>query len=99
MAESPAEIAASQRLRYQVFYEEMAAAPTLEMTRTAREFDSYDDYCDHLLVFDANQGAGPERVVGTYRLMRLGTFPMWSSYTNAPPRSIRAFRSLPSIGP
>ncbi len=70
LAESPAEIAASQRLRYQVFYEEMAAAPTLEMTRTAREFDSYDDYCDHLLVFDTNRGAGPEGVVGTYRLMR-----------------------------
>ena len=70
LAESEAEILASQRLRYEVFCEEMTAKPTSEMRRTRREFDSYDEYCDHLLVFDLERGQGPDGVVGTYRLMR-----------------------------
>ena len=70
LAESEAEVTASQGLRYEVFCEEMAAKPSLEMVRLRREFDSYDGYCDHLLVFDCERGQGPEAVVGTYRLMR-----------------------------
>lgn len=70
LAESEAEVTASQSLRYEVFCEEMAAKPSLEMMRARREFDSYDGYCDHLLVFDRERGHGPEAVVGTYRLMR-----------------------------
>ena len=70
LAESQAEIVASQKLRFEVFCEEMAAKPSLEMMRAGREFDSYDEFCDHLLVFDRDRGAGPAGVVGTYRLMR-----------------------------
>ena len=70
LAESEAEVIASQRLRYEVFCEEMSAKPSLEMTRARREFDSYDSFCDHLLVFDCELGPGPQAVVGTYRLMR-----------------------------
>lgn len=67
LAESGDEIRASQRLRYQVFCEEMAAHPTDEMAMAEREFDSFDEHCDHLLVFDLGRGGG---VVGSYRLMR-----------------------------
>ena len=70
LAESPAEIVASQHLRYEVFCEEMSAKPSLEMQRTRREFDSYDEFCDHLLVFDRDRGTGAAGVIGTYRLMR-----------------------------
>src|SRR5262249_52692730 len=35
-----------------------------------RDFDSFDDYCDHLLVIDRQRGSGASGVVGTYRLMR-----------------------------
>ena len=70
LAESAAEVRASQRLRYRVFCEEMKARPTPEMAAAEREFDRYDDYCDHLLVFDLSRGQGPEAVVGTYRVMR-----------------------------
>jgi putative hemolysin len=35
-----------------------------------REFDAYDAYCDHLLVFDEALGTGRHSVVGTYRMMR-----------------------------
>ena len=70
LAESVDEVEASQGLRYRVFCEEMGAKPTPKMTAVKREFDSFDDYCDHLVVFDEARGKGPESVVGTYRLMR-----------------------------
>ena len=70
LAEGPAEIRAAQALRYRIFYEQMAAQPTEEMRAARRDFDSFDDYCDHLLVFDEERGSGPESVVGTYRVMR-----------------------------
>lgn len=70
LAEDAAEIRAAQALRYRVFYESMAARPTPEMAAARRDFDSFDDYCDHLLVFDEERGSGPDAVVGTYRVMR-----------------------------
>ncbi len=70
LAESAEEVRASQNLRYRVFCEEMAAKPTRDMIEVQREYDSFDEFCDHLLVFDENRGGGPESVVGTYRLMR-----------------------------
>src|SRR3546814_16467343 len=40
------------------------------MAAARRDFDSFDDFCDHLLVFDEERGSGPDAVVGTYRVMR-----------------------------
>src|SRR6187399_2563797 len=62
IAKTAAEIDAAQRLRYRIFYEEMAAH--------RRDFDSFDEVCDHLLVLDRRRGEGPEGIVGTYRLIR-----------------------------
>jgi len=70
VAETPAEVEAAQALRYRVFYESMAATPTPEMAEIRRDFDSFDPFCDHLLVFDNARGDGPAAVVGTYRVMR-----------------------------
>src|SRR3546814_11886390 len=70
LAEDAAEIRAAQTLRYRVFYESMAAKPTPEMAAARRDFDTFDDFCDHLLVFDEERGSGAEAVVGTYRVMR-----------------------------
>ena len=70
LAEDTAEIRAAQALRYRVFYESMSAKPTDEMAAARRDFDSFDDYCDHLLVFDEERGSGSDAVVGTYRVMR-----------------------------
>lgn len=70
LAESPLEIEAAQRLRYQVFYEELGALPTLEIRRTGIDVDPYDYCCDHLLVVDRRRSNGLPFVVGTYRLMR-----------------------------
>jgi putative hemolysin len=70
LAEDAAEIRAAQALRYRVFYESMSARPTPEMAAAQLDFDSFDDYCDHLLVFDEERGPGSDAVVGTYRVMR-----------------------------
>jgi putative hemolysin len=70
LAGSRAEIEAAQALRYRVFYEEMQAKPTPEVVATKRDFDPFDEVCDHLLVLDRRRGDGPESIVGTYRLIR-----------------------------
>ena len=70
LASSVAEIEAAQALRFRVFYEEMAARPTAEIAATRRDFDAFDEVCDHLLVLDRRRGEGPEGIVGTYRLIR-----------------------------
>ena len=71
LATSQSDIDAAQALRYRVFYDEMAAMPSPEMQRLGRDFDEFDQVCDHLLVIDRtrdSQNGG--RVVGTYRLIR-----------------------------
>jgi len=72
LAETDAEVEAAQRLRYRVFYEEMAAVPTPAMREVRRDFDRLDEFCDHLLVVDrsATDAEGQPLVVGTYRLIR-----------------------------
>ncbi len=70
LAETLEEVEAAQTLRYRIFYEGTAAKATEEVAALERDFDAFDDYCDHLLVFDRSRGDGPEGVIGTYRLMR-----------------------------
>ena len=72
LAETELEIELAQRLRYTVFYQEMSAIPSPQMRETGRDFDKYDDVCDHLLVVDrdAHGEDGQPLVVGTYRLTR-----------------------------
>ncbi len=64
-------IKAAQSLRYQVFFEEMGAKATPEISATRLDVDAFDDVCDHLLVIEHQEGnEGGYRVVGTYRLLR-----------------------------
>jgi putative hemolysin len=72
LAETEAEVEQAQRLRYRVFYQEMSAVPSPAMRESARDFDRFDDVCDHLLVIDRSihEEDGRPAVVGTYRLMR-----------------------------
>jgi putative hemolysin len=50
----------------------MSALPSPAMRESRRDFDKFDNYCDHLLVVDrtAFDEDGQPAVVGTYRLMR-----------------------------
>jgi putative hemolysin len=71
------ELLACQRLRYKVFYEEMAAKPDDRARLERLDADAFDDLCDHLIV--VNQGEISEddpiklpdgELIGTYRLLR-----------------------------
>ncbi len=72
LAETELEVEQAQRLRYSVFYQEMSAIPSPQMRESGRDFDKFDDVCDHLLVVDrdAHDEDGQPLVVGTYRLTR-----------------------------
>ncbi len=70
LAESEGDIKAAQALRYRVFYETLGARAAVEIRDLRRDFDRFDERCDHLLVLDHSCGSGPEAVVGTYRLIR-----------------------------
>jgi L-ornithine Nalpha-acyltransferase len=86
LAETAAEVDAAQALRYRVFYEEMGARADAETAMSRRDSDEFDAVADHLLVLDHDLGAGPQAVVGTYRLIRragaakLGRFYSESEY-------------------
>jgi len=89
IAQDPALIEQSQRLRYRIFFGEMGAEPRGDIARLKRDMDAYDAVCDHLLVLEHAE-AGMPRVVGTYRLLRrqpmqeVGTFYSESEYDIAP---------------
>lgn len=59
----------AQHLRYKVFYEEMNAKPNDEMKKTRRDFDIFDEFCDHMIVRDIER-AKNDQVVGAYRMLR-----------------------------
>lgn len=69
LTKNQAEIEASQRLRYKVFYEEQNAVPSAEMAALKMDFDEYDAVMDHLVVIDERLPK-EDQIVGTYRLMR-----------------------------
>src|SRR4051812_19271928 len=63
LAENITELEQAYQLRYQVFVEEEKNMRLVNAT--GLETDSYDAFCDHLIVIDEDNG----RVVGTYRLL------------------------------
>ena len=69
LARDEREIEEAQRLRYRVFYEELAATADKEMALVRLDRDDFDKYADHLVVTDERRPAG-DRIVGTYRLLR-----------------------------
>jgi putative hemolysin len=90
LAETAADIDAVQALRYRIFYESLGARPLPEMLLRQRDFDRFDNDCDHLLVLDRGNGRSSNPVVGTYRLLRrdaarrLGGFYSADEYDIAP---------------
>ena len=57
------EVRQTQRLRYQVFAQEMGAR--LSSKLAGHDVDLFDDYCEHLLVRDGET----DQVIGTYRVL------------------------------
>ncbi|MQA08336.1 MAG: GNAT family N-acetyltransferase [Pseudonocardiaceae bacterium] len=66
LAASRAEIRAAQRLRYEVFHEEVGAE--LHTPVPGADVDEFDERCDHLIV----RHVPTDSVVGTYRLLPPG---------------------------
>ena len=69
LARDAADVRAVQKLRYEVFYNEMTARPSAAVAAAKIDFDQFDSYCDHLLAIDHAAEGGPQ-VIGTYRLLR-----------------------------
>lgn len=69
LARSDADLAAAQRLRYEVFVEELGGDGDMVDHDARLERDRFDPYFDHLLLIDTRR-PDPGRVVGVYRLLR-----------------------------
>ena len=69
-ARSEEEVLEAQRLRYQIFAEEMGARLSCPVGAPAgHDIDMFDPYCEHLLVRAGGQEGEPGPVIGTYRVM------------------------------
>ncbi|MEM6823556.1 MAG: GNAT family N-acyltransferase [Pseudomonadota bacterium] len=65
-AATPEDVIAAQRLRYEVFVEELGASGDLVDHDLRLERDRFDSVADHLLLEDRREGG---QVVGVYRLI------------------------------
>jgi len=64
------DVRAAQRLRHQVFVDEMGARPTrLSAAHAGHDVDLFDEFCEHLIVRTVPAKGGPGEVVGTYRVL------------------------------
>ena len=88
-ARDDADIAAAQRLRYEVFVRELGGGGAGVDHDTGRETDKFDAVVRHLMLFDRARPAGDD-LVGVYRLIdaagaeRAGGFYSASEYDLAP---------------
>ena len=67
LAQTPCEVAAAQRLRYEVFVEELGGDGEMVDHAARLERDRFDPFFDHLLALDPAQD---DKVVGVYRVLR-----------------------------
>ncbi len=68
LAETRSDLTAAQRLRYEVFVEELGGNGELVDHQARLERDEYDPYYDHLILVDRARSGQP--VVGVYRVLR-----------------------------
>lgn len=70
LARDARDLRAAQRLRYQVFVEELGAGGKTVDHASRLERDDFDDVVEHLLLIDETRTAkGLDHVVGAYRLL------------------------------
>ena len=70
LAASQEDFLAAQRLRYDVFVKELGGKGSLVDHDNQLERDTYDPYCDHLLLYDeARNMQNGNAVVGVYRIL------------------------------
>ncbi|SPF81303.1 GNAT family N-acetyltransferase [Pseudoprimorskyibacter insulae] len=92
LAENADDLLAAQRLRYDVFVDELGGSGAMVDHDARLERDEYDDVFDHLLLEDTARTDGPP-LVGVYRVMRddqaakIGRFYSEDEYDLAPLRT------------
>jgi len=70
LARNAQDLRAAQRLRYQVFIEELGGDGDLVDHAQRLEIDAFDPYYDHLILIDPKRNAAAlDHVVGVYRLL------------------------------
>ena len=75
------DLRAAQRLRYEVFVEELGAAGPMVDHRDRLECDAYDPVFEHLLLIDESRPQdGLSHVVGAYRLLTSDRMPLAGQY-------------------
>lgn len=67
LAQTDADLLAAQRLRYEVFVEELGGDGPMVDHDARLERDAFDEFFDHLLLIDRTSNG---RVVGVYRVLR-----------------------------
>lgn len=71
LATSCADLHAAQRLRYEVFVEELGGDGPMVDHKARLERDEFDEFFDHLMLIDKRKPANSQdRVVGVYRVLR-----------------------------
>lgn len=71
LATTPEDLRAAQRLRYEVFVEELGGDGAMVDHEQRLERDEFDPYYDHLILIDTRRDrAALDHVVGVYRLLR-----------------------------
>lgn len=68
LAQDRTDLHAAQRLRYDVFVDELGANGPMVDHANRREIDRFDDFVDHLLLHDTRRPAD-DQVIGVYRLL------------------------------
>ncbi len=64
------DVRAAQRLRHQVFVDEMGARPApVAGALAGHDVDLFDEFCEHLIVRTVPRNDEPGEVVGTYRVL------------------------------
>jgi len=103
LAQTTADIKSAQRLRYQVFVQEMGAAGEMVDHAAGLEIDRFDAHCEHLILVDTRRdSADLGHVVGVYRMLdrdaanKAGGFYSQAEYDLSP--LIDSSRSLLELG-
>jgi len=97
ISRDPVSIRAAQKLRYSIFFGEMGGvSQNPQVVAEERDFDDYDDICDHLLVLDHSRGSRPaEEIVGCYRLLRRSVMPKIGRFYTSGEFDLTAVEQVP----
>jgi putative hemolysin len=79
LAASPAEMIEAQKLRFDVFHQELRLGGPAPSRAPGLDSDPYDVHCDHLLVIDT----GRDCLAGTYRLLPFDRVPPFGYYSES----------------